>query len=179
MRPLWKLWMGGNETSADPVLDWRGRIAALRNVPPLLRMVWQASSRHLVWSVGLRMAGALIPVTTLWISKLIIDRVVRAASADRTLNVHEIWYLVGLELVLAMLLDAIGKITEYSDRLLADRFNNHVALKLMEHASRLNLITLEQPEFHDKLERARTQSTGRLQLLGDLGRTCLSFVTLI
>src|SRR6267154_934246 len=107
MRPLWKLWMGGNETSADPVLDWRGRIAALRNVPPLLRMVWQASSRHLVWSVGLRMAGALIPVTTLWISKLIIDRVVRAASADRTLNVHEIWYLVGLLFLLSMLLHPI------------------------------------------------------------------------
>jgi ATP-binding cassette, subfamily B, bacterial len=179
MGPFWKLWTNNGKASADPPMDWHRRIAALRNVPPLLRMVWQASPGHLVWSTSLRMIGALIPITTLWISKLIIDRVVRVVSGGQAANVREIWFLIALELALAVLLDAAGKIREYCDRLLADRFNNHVALQLMKHASGLDLITLEQPEFYDKLERARTQSAGRLQLLGDLGSMCQSIVTLV
>jgi len=40
----------------------------------------------------------------------------------------------------------------------------------MEHASNLDLATYENPTFHDKLERARAQSTDRLNMIQAMGR---------
>jgi len=54
-----------------------------------------------------------------------------------------------------------------------------MSLRVMTHCSRLDLASFEDPVFADKLERARLQSTGRLDLLGALGRLVQQGVTLI
>ena len=59
---------------------WRKRLEALANIPPVLGMVWAASPLLTGLAVGLRVLTALIPVATLWLSKLIIDRVAAALS---------------------------------------------------------------------------------------------------
>ena len=53
--------------------SWNERLTALRNVPPVLRIVWQ--SGPLVVSLGLifRIVTSLLPLAALWITKLIID----------------------------------------------------------------------------------------------------------
>ena len=55
---------------------WRERFEALRNVPPLLRMVWETDRFLSVSTLLLRCLAALFPLATLWVSKLIIDLVV-------------------------------------------------------------------------------------------------------
>ena len=65
--------------------------------------------------------------------------------------------------------------------LLADRFTRHVSLMVMEHASRLDLASYEDPVFHDKLERARVQATDRIamiQALGSVGQQIVAAVSL-
>jgi ATP-binding cassette subfamily B protein len=67
------------------------------------------------------------------------------------------------------------------DSLLGDRFTNLVSVRLMEHASRLDLASFEDPVFYDKLERARRQTTGRLGLLAALmgaGQDAISLASL-
>ena len=59
---------------------WRERMSALRNVPPLLRMVWETSPCLSLAVITLRFISALLPVAMLWISKLIVDQVVAAVS---------------------------------------------------------------------------------------------------
>jgi hypothetical protein len=71
MRPLPK------KTDEAPQ-TWRERLAALKNVPPLLGMVWETSRALTVLTLLLRAVSASIPLATLWVSKLIIDLVVRA-----------------------------------------------------------------------------------------------------
>ena len=91
------------------------------------------------------------------------------------------WWLVGAECGLA----ALGAITSrgisFFDTLLADRFTRHVSLLVMNHASRLDLASYEDPHFHDTLERARVQATDRIamiQAIGAVGQQIVAAVSL-
>jgi ATP-binding cassette, subfamily B, bacterial len=148
-------------------LSWRARLASLRNIRPLLRMVWETSPPLVVASTVFRLFRALLPLAMLWVSKLIIDGVV-AWITRRSGNLAGIWKLVALELALAIASDVLGRANTLCDSLLGDRFTNRVSVRLMEHASRLDLASFEDPVFYDKLDRARRQTTSRMGLLAAL-----------
>jgi ATP-binding cassette subfamily B protein len=162
----------------DQDLSWRDRLAALGNVRPLLRMVWDTSPPLVLASIVFRLLRALLPLAMLWISKLIIDAVVGWISRGSG-NLPGIWKLVALELGLAVASDVLGRANTLCDSLLGDRFTNRVSVKLMEHATRLDLAQFEDPVFYDKLERARRQTTGRLGLLASLLNICQDMLTLV
>src|SRR3974377_1170006 len=98
-----------NPTPPRPAqqLSWRARLASLRNIRPLLGMVWETSSPLVVACVLFRLFRALLPLAMLWVSKLIIDGVV-AWIARRSGNPLDIWKLVALELTLAIASDVLG-----------------------------------------------------------------------
>src|ERR1019366_7779731 len=144
-------------------LSWRARLASLRNIRPLLRMVWEPSPPLVVASTVFRLFRALLPLAMLWVSKLIIDGVV-AWITRRSGHLADIWKLVAL----AIASDVLARANGLCDSLLGDRFTNRVSVRLMEHASRLDLASFEDPVFYDKLDRARRQTTGRMGLLAAL-----------
>jgi ATP-binding cassette subfamily B protein len=158
-------------------LTWRARLASLRNIRPLLKMVWETSPPLVVASTVFRLFRALLPLAMLWVSKLIIDGVV-AWITRRSGNPGGIWKLVALELALAIASDVLGRANTLCDSLLGDRFTNRVSVRLMEHASRLDLASFEDPVFYDKLDRARRQTTGRMGLLAALLSIAQDAVTL-
>jgi ATP-binding cassette subfamily B protein len=157
---------------------WRERLRALRNVPPLLRLVWQTSPQLCLASLTLRLVAAFLPLALLWIPKLIIDLVVqaiRSGQADKALIIR----LLLLEFALAVLSDALSRSISLVDSLLGDRFTNHVSIRLMEHANSLDLTSFEDPVFYDKLERARRQTTARLGMLATMAGMAQQTITLI
>jgi len=158
-------------------LTWRKRVAALRNVRPLLRMVWETSPPLVLATVFLRLLRALIPLAALWIPKLILDAVIARISQGNG-SLVRIWELVALELGLAVLNDVLGRANTLVDSLLGDRFTNRISIRLMEHANRLDLQHFEDPVFYDKLERARRQTTGRMGLLAAILNVCQDTLTL-
>ena len=87
--------------------------------------------------------------------------------------------LVAIEFGLAILNDVLSRSVALFDSLLGDRFTIEVSVRLMQHATLLDLVFFEDPEFYDKMERARRQSTGRLGLLGGLFSMAQEFVTLL
>src|SRR5580692_5752118 len=52
---------------------WRQHINALRNTPPVFKMVWEAAPGVVASSVLLRILSACIPVALLAVTKVIID----------------------------------------------------------------------------------------------------------
>ncbi len=157
---------------------WRERFQALRNVPPLLKMVWQTSPSLSLYTIVLRCLSAFFPLATLWISKLIIDLVVRAIS-HRPVDRSAIWKLLVLELLIAIASDTTGRFISLVDSLLGDRFTNYISVRLMEHANSLDLLAFEDPVFYDKMERARRQTTARLGMLGGLAGMAQQLLTLL
>jgi len=159
--------------------SWQERFRALHHIPSLIRIVWGSGRAVVCGVLSFRLVAALIPVAMLTVSKKILDAV-QAHYVGRPLPVH-FWWLVGAEFALAALGATAGRTIGYFDSLLADRFTRHVSLLVMEHASRLDLASYEDPLFHDKLERARVQATDRIamiQAIGSVGQQIVAAVSL-
>lgn len=158
------------------------RFQALRNVPHFLALVWKTSPRLTVLTVFLRILRSAIPVSILYVGKLIIDHIVSGKSASAILP-DNVWVLLGAELMLALLYDVLGRAATLTDSLLGDLFSNRTSVQIMQHAATLDLEQFEDSTFYDKLERARQQTVGRTVLLSQvLGQlqdlTTLTFLAL-
>jgi ATP-binding cassette, subfamily B, bacterial len=140
-------------------------------------MVWATSPPLAVASVLLRLIDSLLPVTILWVAKLITDAAV-AIVTGKPADGESIWTLVAIEAALVIASDVINRATVLCDSLLGDRFTNHMSVRMMEHANTLDLVSFEDPVFYDKLERARRQTTGRLGMVASLASMCQQMVTL-
>ena len=156
--------------------SWNKRLAALRNVPPVLRLVWDAAPSVVAGGIAMRLISALIPVAMLAISKFIIDLI--NAKHSGTIP-PQMWWLLSAEFVLAAANQVLGRTIDYTDARLADEFTREVSLRLIRHATRLDLASFEDPAFHDVLERARQQATDRIGMLNAMGRLLLQSITLI
>jgi len=55
---------------------WRDRAAALRNIPPVLKLLWQSGPGEVTGEMISRVLAALVPIATLGVAKTIIDIVV-------------------------------------------------------------------------------------------------------
>ncbi|AXC50440.1 ABC transporter ATP-binding protein [Paracoccus suum] len=162
----------------QPPRTFAARWAAMRNIPPFLAMVWRASPGLTLATLVLRLVRALLPVTALWVGKLIIDEVVRLAATDGTPATLVEWWHAGLlntlaayvvlEFVLGIASDLLGRLVTLTDSLLAEKLTIAMSTRLMDHAARLDLKDFEDAEFQDKLDRARRQSSGRMPLMGQL-----------
>lgn len=146
---------------------WRERLRASRNIPPLLKIVWESGRAVVAGNLVLRIIAALIPISMLGVSKQILDAI-QAKFSGRPLPEH-FWWLVGAEFALAATGAVLGRAVGFFDALLADRFTRHVSVRVMEHASRLDLQSYEDPAFYDKLERARVQATDRIAMIHAIG----------
>jgi ATP-binding cassette subfamily B protein len=166
------------ETS-QPTLEsaWKQRLHAIRNFPPVLRMVWASGPRVVAASLLFRVIAALIPITMLSVSRLIMNDVV-ASTAGQQLP-RTFWWLVTLEFVLAALGSILGRTVGFFDGLFADRFTRYVSVRVMDHASGLDLAAFEEPAFYDKLERARVQATDRVAMIREAGSMLQQMITAI
>jgi ATP-binding cassette subfamily B protein len=156
--------------------SWTQRRAALRNVPPVLRLVWDAAPAVVASGIVLRLLSALIPVAMLAISKFIIDIVASRHSGAIPI---QMWWLLAAEFLLASLNQLLGRSIDYTDARLADEFTREVSLRVIRHSTELDLASFEDPGFHDMLERARQQATDRIGMLNAMGRLLLQSITLI
>ena len=162
-------------------VSWAERVEALKNIPPLLKMVWETRPSYAMAIIGLRLVRALVPLSVLWIGKLIIDGVVGAMAthaAGRPVDWRHLVQLVLLELGIAIFGEATARAGTLFESLLGDLFSNRVSVRLMEHAATLDLRHFEDPEFYDHLERARRQTVGRIGLIAILLGVTQSLITL-
>ena len=163
-------------TEAKPGSKWQERINALGNIPPVFRMVWEAAPSVVTASTLCRLIAALVPLGVLAVTKAIVDSITGLISHQTPLP-RFFWWLVVLEFALATLAMTSGRLIDFCDRVLADKFTRYISIRIMEHASRLDLTSYEDPLFHDKLERARVQGTDRIGMIQSTGRLVQEIVT--
>ena len=156
--------------------SWQERLTALRNTPPVLKIVWQSGPGVVIFGLLSRLFAALLPLALLWVPKLIVDAIVHAKVADQAVS-PRLWWLVGLEFGLAVVGGILARAIDYSDSLLADKYTRHVSIQVMKHAAELDLIAYEDPVFYDRLERARVQATDRLGMIQQIGRLIQLVIT--
>src|SRR5277367_930162 len=170
-----------SEAATDPPAShdgaWTERLRALRNVPPVLRFVWESGPSVVFWNITIRILVAFLPVGIGIIGRFIIDGVNRI-RLHLPLPEH-FWWLVGAEMALAVLTGILSRAVDYFDNLLADRYTHHVSVEVMRKAAALDVTVYEDPIFYDRLERARVQATDRLAMIQQMGRLIQQTVTAI
>jgi ATP-binding cassette subfamily B protein len=162
----------------DAPLTWRQRLNALRDLPRFFSLVWRTSPRLMALDVVLRVVRSAIPVSVLYIGKLIIDQVISITRGGHPVaahgpfgvsgGMHWLWQLVAAEFALALISDGLMRAITLIDTLLGERFANYTSIRIMEHAAGLDLDQFEDTTFYDKLERARQQTSGRTILLSQV-----------
>lgn len=117
----------------------------------------------LVWatrpalSVGLGALTALagvVPLAMVWVGKLIVDAVV-AHDGPAALQA------LGMEAGLAALSVAVSSATGLLQGLLRTELGHHVNRRILDKVLQLDLPHFEDPDFYDRLTRARRQASTR------------------
>jgi ATP-binding cassette, subfamily B, bacterial len=147
---------------------WGDRIRALRNVPAVLRIVWDSGRSVVTWGLILRVIVPSLGLLIGIVAAKIITGVARALQHQP--QFQHFWWLVGSEIILALLTGILSRCIDYTDQLLADRYTYHVSVRVMQQAAQLDLTTYEDPVYYDRLERARVQATDRLAMIQQMGR---------
>src|SRR5215213_2349816 len=154
------------------------RFSALNNLPRFFKLVWQTSPSFTLLNAALRIIRSAIPVSILYIGKLIIDEVIHLSASHNSTHDY-LWELIAIEFALAILADALSRATTLVDSLLGDLFSNHTSIKIMQHAATLDLEQFEDSVFYDKLERARQQTIGRTILLSQVLSQVQDMITIV
>src|SRR5947209_9854477 len=94
--------------------SWQERLSALRNVPPVLKIVWESGPGVVSFGVVARVIAAVLPIALAYIPKLIID------ILNNFLKTHEpvpdrLWWLVLAEFGLAVLSSIVARMIDYAD----------------------------------------------------------------
>src|SRR5215467_13649944 len=114
--------------------SWQERLSALRNVPPILKIVWQSGPGAVAFGVSARFVAALLPVAIGYILKLIIDIITDLIKHPGPAPTKP-WWLVGIEFALAVASSLVTRTINYSDAILANKYTRHVSIQVLQHAS--------------------------------------------
>ena len=104
------------------------RLAALRNVPFVIRLMIASGRRHFAGLVATRIVVALVPVAVLAVAKLVLDAVV-VSRAERQIT-PAILSLILAEFALVALGAFAIRLMSFFDALCADRFELHVSRQI-------------------------------------------------
>jgi ATP-binding cassette, subfamily B, bacterial len=156
---------------------WRERLRALQNIPPVLRILWESGPSIVCWGLALRVIVAILPFGIAKVAAWIIGDIAGVLRGQPL--AQNFWTLVATEVGFNVLLGIITRAIDYSDSLLANRYTQHVSVRVMEQAARLDLTTYEDPVFYDRLERARVQATDRLAMIQQMGRLFQQVITTV
>ncbi|MGC2621236.1 MAG: ABC transporter ATP-binding protein [Acidobacteriaceae bacterium] len=157
---------GNNNTGTQNA--WGDRIRALRNVPLVLKILWEAGRSVVTWGLVLRVVQPLVTLGITIVAARIVTGV--ANALEHKPQFPHFWWWVAGEVVLALVVGILSRCMDYTDQILADRYTNHVSVQVMQQAAQLDLTTYEDPAFYDRLERARVQATDRLAMIQQMGR---------
>src|SRR5688500_5567522 len=125
----------------------RERIAALRHLPALAKLIWETHRGYTVAMMLLRLSRAFVPVATFWVGKLILDTVI--AVRDGQADIAELWRYIAIEVAIVVTGEILARGSSLIESLLSDLFSNRMSVRLMEHAATLDLAQFEDPTFYD------------------------------
>ena len=157
----------------------KDQFSALKNLPRFFKMIWATSKGMTLGNVLLRLVKSALPLAMLYVGKEIIDEVIGIINHDAAANLQYLWLMVGIELGLAILSDLTARGITLLDSLLGDLFSNKSSVLLIQHAAKLDLYQFEDPDFYDKLERARRQTVGRTILMSQVLSQLQDTITII
>jgi ATP-binding cassette subfamily B protein len=139
-----------------------GAVGGWRDLPVLLgqsiRLVWQAGRRELLLVGVLDVVSALGLGAQLFVGKAVLSSILGAGQHGGFSTVlPKLALLVGV----AVVLDLIGIVRAEQTRVLGELVGREALGRVLEVSTRVDLLSFEDPDFHDRLRRAQSQGMFR------------------
>ena len=130
-----------------------------------LGLVWRSAPGGVLVLVAFTLVAAALPPLIAYVGKLIIDAVIAARAAlpgiARQAALSHAVRLVGVELAAVVVLAGAERVLGLVRQLVGLRLGIDLNVQILEKAQRLELRQFEDPEFYDKLTRARREASTR------------------
>ncbi len=158
----------------------RGSAAQLPYLPRALALVWAAARRWtMAWAALLVVQGAL-PVASVYVVKLIVDRLASAPGPDAARReAPAVLMLVALTAGLVLLSESLRGVMSWVRAAQSEFVQDYITRLIHRQSVTVDLAFYEAPDYFDKLHRARYESSHRpAALLENLGGLLQNFITL-
>lgn len=154
---------------------------SLSYIPRFFKEIWQTNKKLFLIASLCRLIAAFLPIVILWIGKIIIDDIIKITTEGGK-DFSELWKYVLIEFILVVLSDLVSRAISLTDGILGDQYNIKTSVKIIEKTNEIDISLLENSEFYDKLDRARTQTAGRVDLMSNVlgqAQNTISILTLV
>ncbi|HWF90457.1 MAG TPA: ABC transporter ATP-binding protein [Pyrinomonadaceae bacterium] len=157
----------------------RKALAQLPNLPRALALVWQVARPWTIAWILLLIVQGLLPAALVFLTKLFVDALIRAARADwpeMQFTMLIVLLIGGVLLLMEVVRNAINWVRTVQAELLQD----HITALIHEKSVAVDLAFYELSDYYDHLHRARAEARYRpVALLGNLGALLQNSITLV
>ena len=156
----------------------RNSFESLKYVPRFFKEIISSSGNLFWFNSFSRLIAALLPIAILWIGKSIVDEII-ALINTKSIDYNLLWTYVGIEFGLVIVSDIISRIINLTDGMMGDKYSLDTSVKIIRKTKDVELIHLEDPTFYDKLNLARNQTAGRVNLMSNVLSQVQDLITIV
>jgi ATP-binding cassette subfamily B protein len=158
-----------------------GALAQLPYLPRALALVWAAAPRWALAWVTLLVAQGLLPVATVFLTRLLVDDLVAAqASGASWQSVRPALLVAAVIAGVFLLAELLRSLSDWVRTGQAELVKDHISARIHHKSVAADLAFYESAEFHDRLHRARDQAGYRpVVLVESLGSLLQNGLTLL
>ena len=152
------------------------------NIRQAFLLVWRAHPASALGMGGCSLFGALLPTGQAWVSKLIVDTIVKAIDLQvgASAGLQSVMPYLLIEFVLILIQAANNQARTFAEHILHARINLKINTQIIEKALELDLAHFENAEYYDKLQNARREADWRsLQIVNQGFYLIQNTITLI
>ncbi|MFQ4140786.1 ABC transporter ATP-binding protein [Chlorogloeopsis sp. ULAP02] len=148
---------------------------------PALRLVWQSSPGWTSARVVLLVIQGILPVVSIYITKLIIDTVaVNLSNADKTAAFHRAILLIAIAGAVTLVTALCSSLTELVTTAHSQRVTDHMQGIINAKSIAADLEYYENAKYYDALQRAQQEAPHRPpQILNRLAQVAQNSVSLL
>lgn len=161
----------------EKIVDWSSALKSFRYLPLFFKDILKSSGRTFIVNFIFRILSAFTPIVILYVGKLLIDEIILQANAVDP-NLKWVWIYLAIEFALVFFSNVVGTIISLTEGLIGDLYSNFSSIKIIKKTKEISIAQLEDPEVYDMLERARSQTVGRVSLMSSMLGQAQSLITI-
>ncbi len=153
----------------------------LSHLPKAYHLFWVAApSWSMAWWILLIVQG-LLPAGTIYLTKLLVDNLVAAIKIGFSSQSFQLLFIPGgLMIGILVLTEITQGVLNWIRIVVAELLQDHISSLIHHQAIAVDIAFYESPDYHDKLERARSDASTRcLGLLENSGSLLQNSITLL
>lgn len=144
----------------------------------IIGLVWETKKSILFWMIFFCIASGFLPVFHAYITKELINEIVvainksTAVSTETGMSFAELFtsgdyfgvifgsvaFLMALQFVYLIVNRVVNRVSAMVNNIAGELVSNHIKLKIMDKAKKVDLSSFDRPDFYEKLENANREA---------------------